>query len=300
LIDKPLQNPFYKLRLSGPETYCFTGLDEAAAFVRKFSKAMRLEQHSEAPGISVTIVPHSRRQKLPQHIEPVFWYDPGSFDREAIRIWVCPGQPGHYWVEIADNLLRGGRLTSPVRSIMDIIYTRSIEQGGLPIHGGLLVKDGHGVIIAAGGETGKSTCCRRIEEPWVALCDDQALIRHDDGGEYRVHPFPTWSDILLHERKVSWQSSRSVRLVGIFLLQQAAKDSVESLGQGESVVRLAELSVHALDLFNTGPIPQTHAKPVRSKIFANAAALIGQVPVYVLGASLRGKFWEKIEETLGL
>ena len=45
------------------------------------------------------------------------------------------------------------------------IYERALGDGGLPFHAGLAAWNGKGVLFAASGGTGKSTCCRRLPSP---------------------------------------------------------------------------------------------------------------------------------------
>jgi hypothetical protein len=41
------------------------------------------------------------------------------------------------------------------------------------------------------------------------------------------------------------------------------------------------------------------AQELRRAMFANACALVGQIPTFHLRVSLTGSFWEKIEAVLG-
>ena len=116
------------------------------------------------------------------------------------------------------------------------IYRESINMGGFPLHAGLAELDGKGVIIAGPGDTGKSTCCTRLPDYWTALCDDEALVVADNKGNFRAHPFPTWSDYLWRGSEKTWNIQRSVPISGIFFIEQSKDDKAIPLGEGQSAV----------------------------------------------------------------
>ena len=117
------------------------------------------------------------------------------------------------------------------------IHRHALNAGGTPIHAALASHRGRGVLIAAAGETGKSTCSRRLPEGrWQAICDDQALVMRDTDGDFRAHPFPTWSDHLWRDSQNSWAVDRAVPLSAIFFLEQASTDKVAPLGDPSEAV----------------------------------------------------------------
>jgi len=61
-------------------------------------------------------------------------------------------------------------------------------------------------LLTAHSGGGKTTASNRLPAPWVALCDDTALIVRDDAGAYWVHPMPTWSHIFREEKISSWDT----------------------------------------------------------------------------------------------
>ncbi|MCP4754442.1 MAG: SynChlorMet cassette protein ScmC, partial [Proteobacteria bacterium] len=178
------------------------------------------------------------------------------------------------------------------------IYQRSIVDRGLPFHAALIESEGRGVLLAARGDTGKSTCCRRLPDHWKPLCDDEALIVLDKRkNQYRVHPFPTWSDFLWKRGENSWNVHYSVPLHGVFFLEQSEIDEVEPVGEGQAAILINESSSQVCQKFWRS-VEKKNEMRFRTEVFRNASKLARSVPAYRLRVSLRGKFWEKIEKAL--
>jgi SynChlorMet cassette protein ScmC len=178
------------------------------------------------------------------------------------------------------------------------IYWESISRGGLPFHAALLEYQGHRVVLAAPGETGKSTCSRRVPPPWRALSDDEALVVLSPEGRYLVHPFPTWTDYLWERAENTWPVEDALPLAGIFFLEQAAEDDCLPLGGARAALAATGSAGQVMNRFlSWGEAGQ--ARELRMVMFDNACALAKRVPAFRLRVSRTGRFWEKIEATLG-
>lgn len=179
------------------------------------------------------------------------------------------------------------------------IHRHALDVGGTPIHAALATCDGRGVLIAAPGQTGKSTCCRRLPGDWEALCDDQTLVLRDPDGGFRAHPFPTWSDYLWRDSHKSWVVGRAVRLSAIFFLEQASTDRAMPVGDPAEAV----LSVFAAAKQAWQPcwerVPSDEKKNASSLLFHIASEIAGAVPCFRLSATLEGEFWKEMEDALG-
>jgi len=184
-----------------------------------------------------------------------------------------------------------------MRMSLQPIYQRAQDSGGLPLHAGLVARDGVGVLLAAQRNTGKSTCCRRIPSPWHALCDEEALIVQDNQKRYLAHTFPTWSDYLEKRSEPRWNVQRYVPLEAIFFLEQARTDEVVPVGQGEAAVHLYQ-SATQVCYRNWVKLNREEIRPLRKKLFENACELAAAIPVFELRVSLNGRFWEKMEAVL--
>ena len=189
------------------------------------------------------------------------------------------------------------RLKEQMRHVLFPIYESTVCKGGLPLHAALVEHDGEGVLLVGRSGVGKSTACRRLRPGWNVLCDDMALAVRTSGGGFRVHPLPTWSVVRAGTKERTWNIKYSVGLKGIFFLTQAAEDEVIPAGKAMASVILADAAMTVFHSVQAGPGPMEKS-PLFSNVFANAAAMAATVPAFVLRVSLRGRFWEKIEEVL--
>ena len=178
------------------------------------------------------------------------------------------------------------------------IYRQSIRRGGLPFHAALVEKKGAGVLLAAPGDTGKSTCCRRLPDDWKPLCDDETLVVLDNEKRFRGHPFPTWSDYLARDSAKTWDIQHSVPLCGIFFFEQSDTDEATALGQGEAAAFVNRSAAQVCEKYSRRG-NREFQRNFRKQIFNNAYALPKDVPAFKLRISLNGRFWEKIEQVLG-
>jgi SynChlorMet cassette protein ScmC len=177
------------------------------------------------------------------------------------------------------------------------IYQKSIGRGGLPFHAALIEKKGAGVLLAASGDTGKSTCCRRLAANWTPLCDDEALVIADKEKRFRAHPFPTWSDYMYRGSDNTWDIQYSVPLCGVFFLEQSDTDETIALGQGEAAALVNKSVTQVCEKYwRTGS--REFQRNFRRQVFNNAYALAKNIPAFKLRVSLNGRFWEKIEQAL--
>jgi SynChlorMet cassette protein ScmC len=117
-------------------------------------------------------------------------------------------------------------------------------------------------------------------------------------GIWQAHPLPTWSAIKAGEATWPCRINIGIPVAAIFFLIRSETDGVERLGRGVSAIGIkdnASICFRYLDRY----FHEAHHRPLRRKIFENAALLTKHLPVYALRASLQGRFWEKIEEVLG-
>jgi len=177
------------------------------------------------------------------------------------------------------------------------IFQRSIFLGGLPLHAGLAELDGKGVLLAAPGNTGKSTCCRRLPDHWKPLCDDLTLVVRDEHKKYHVHPFPTWSDYLLKREENSWDVQYSVPLSAIFFIEQAESSKAIPLDIGKSAVNITDSSFQVLSNFFK-IMSWEEQLTLKKGIFSNAYEIAKNIPAFRLHVSFNGRFWEEMEKSL--
>jgi SynChlorMet cassette protein ScmC len=177
------------------------------------------------------------------------------------------------------------------------IYQRAQNSGGLPLHAALVNQNGNGIVLSAPGDTGKSTCCRRLPQPWQALCDDETLIVRDNQKRYFVHPFPTWSDLLWRRSERTWNVQHHLPLSAIFFLEQGESDKAVPIGHGEAAIYINE-SASLVCQRTWRNLDKDEERKLRKLLFQNACQLARAVPTFTLSVSLSGRFWKEIEKAL--
>jgi len=218
-----------------------------------------------------------------------------EIDYSTMRIWV------HHKVEdvIYEKCSSAGATPEPNKVCFYFfpIYRKVLDAGGMPVHAALVEWEGKGILLAAPGDSGKSTCCRRLPLPWRVLGDEEALVIRDQDGSYLAHPFPTWSDIYERGLKKSWDVQRSVPLSAIFFLEKSEEVEVAKIGRGHAAMQLNRL---AREKVTRSWWCDDVEEVIRltCKLFDNSCDLVREIPSYVLRTNLTGRFWEKIEEVL--
>ena len=181
--------------------------------------------------------------------------------------------------------------------LSQIFCSKAEERGGVSIHGALADKNGNGIILAGGGNVGKTTASRRLPLSWRSLSDDSSLIVLDKKSNYRAHPWPTWSSLISGEKVQTWDVQFSVPLKAIFILNQSEMDKVEPIGRGQAVCLLNETVCQAWwGLDSRLRDKEKHA--LRLQRFDNICQLVQAVPTYLLHISKNGFFWKEIEKVL--
>ncbi len=177
------------------------------------------------------------------------------------------------------------------------IHLHAAACGGGPFHATLAEYNGRGILIAAAGDTGKTTCYRRLPPPWSPLSDDQALVVRKGDGSFVAHPFPTWSEHLMQRSDQSWPAARSVSLKAVFFLEQADVDEVLALSPGRASPLLFDAQKQVWERY-WARLGEKTCEKQRTMVFDNACTMARTIPTFVLKATLHGRFWEEIEAVL--
>lgn len=278
--------------------WIFLATPSLRPWMKKFARIMNLRPDEAAPQkdwprmVFVRKDSDKNRLVLPPGFPADGWE---AKDRPSIRFWRHRALPDII-CEIGDDRDRTVEITTMLTS-MGIIYLRTQEKGGLPVHAALLEHNGKGVLLAGPSRSGKSTSCGRLTLPWRVLSDDAALILRGDGRGYIAHPIPTWTDYLCGRSKKIWDVRRHVPVSAIFFLEKADIDGVFPLGGGEAAVLLNDSSTYLyLRILNSLDVRERRS--VREKIFDNACEFAKAIPTFTLKTSLTGKFWEEMERVL--
>ncbi|HME42982.1 MAG TPA: SynChlorMet cassette protein ScmC [Syntrophorhabdales bacterium] len=294
----------YLLRLADGQGWEIIAGRGAELWVRKLASIMRLA-HCASNGYPKLVF---MRKSLGRD----WWRDPVS----GLAATVAENLPEKGWIahdlislhlwahnEVPDVLCEMGDEEDHDLDIVRMwlglapVYNRTLELGGLPLHSALVERNGTAVLLAGPGGTGKSTCCRRIPPPWKALCDDLSLAVQDEDEHYRVHPFPTWSNYLWKLSEGTWDVQQHLPLSAMFFLEQWEYDEVEELGQGQASILITESAQQICQTAWRNLIPEEE-RGLKEKLFQNACAVAGTIPIFKLRVSLEGRFWETMERVL--
>ncbi len=218
-------------------------------------------------------------------------------DLKAVKLWSHPCVPD----VICEIGCENDHTLDIIRMWLALhpIYQRAQESGGLPLHAALVARNGMGVLLAAQGGVGKSTCSRRLPPRWRALSDDETLVVRDDQKRFFAHPFPTWSDHLWRGSTQTWNVQKHLPLSAIFFLEKADTDKVVSLSQSQAAVSINE---SATEVCRRGwrNMEQNRQRRAKEQLFSNACELAKRVPAFKLRFSPNGRFWEEMEKALSL
>ena len=294
----------YCMRLANGQGWQITATEEVGSWVEKLTRIMELKE-CDSDGYPKLVFVHNENVEE-RNREPVCYLHPRIKDGLPTNGW----QPQDFvWLqiwthpEIRDVICEmkpQGEKEEDIlamRMALQPIYQRIQDSGGLPLHAALLEWNGFGILLAASGSIGKSTCCRRLRGPWRALCDDEALVVRDNKEGYLVHPFPTWSDYYLNRSEQTWNIQRSLPLSAIFLLEQAEADEVVPIGQGQAAA-LVYVSATQVCARNWMTISHEQLTIARKRLFENVCDLAKEIPAYKLKVSLEGDFWGEMEKVL--
>jgi len=294
----------YLLRLANGQGWEFVAADGAGHWVEKLASIMELKR-CEADGCPKLFFVRAEfgtdrwQGPLSRLLRSMAGDLPQSgwmfCDVRHLRIWAHP--------DVADVICETGDVgihevdISRMWQSLFPVYKRAADSGGLPLHAALVERNGTGVLLAAPGGTGKSTCCRRIPPPWKALCDDLTLAVADTDSQYRVHPFPTWSEYLWRRSETTWDVQRYLPLSAIVFLEQGTSDEMLPIGKGEAAACIMESASQVYHSF-WGDLALGEQRSLKEKVFENACGLARSVPAFRLRVSLEGRFWEQLDRVL--
>jgi len=291
----PLFSRGYALYLNDNNKWWVTGNNDIIHWVDELAGIMELKE-SEPDGLSrliFTAMSNDNKSSISEYFnaDDPEWL---CHDQKTLRIWRNDNVPDVI-CEVNNEYVSETRYINMWYSLTPI-YWRNIQYGGLPFHSALAELDGYGVLIAASGNTGKSTCCRRLPDYWKPLCDDESLIVLNTE-RYFAHPFPTWSNYLWKNSGSTWDVQYSVPIRAIFFLEQSKTDEVIPLRMGESASYINESSVQVCHKFLHNIDKESKIRLITA-IFNNACEIAKNIPAFRLCASLHGNFWEEIEKVI--
>ncbi len=278
-----------ELNLPNPFGWRIKGIGKCVELVDGLSKIMQLPQTSEGAA-EMTVMSRS-------------YYDSFSekecsdlqifYSRKAVRLF----HNGHFkkWLMVlSEDILNDRDIRIVLMWLMlRPFYLHCLSNGGLPVHASSASLNEQGIIVAAAGDTGKTTTVRRLPEPWKEHGDDTALLLPDNDG-FRFYPLPTWSEFIYGRSKsASWNVEKGTNLAGIFFLEQSEQDKAERISLPQSIMSLYESSMEAL-----GGLEKDMSNKLRVKIFETTVSIAESIPSFALHATINGRVWESIESKI--
>ena len=278
-----------KLDLPGVFGWRIKGIGKGAELVRELKRIMRL---AETPDESaeITVMPRPYYDSLSEKERSELQI---SYSRKAVRLF--HNCRLNTWLLVIPEDILSDRNTRIVLLwlILKPFYLHCFSNGGLPVHAASASLNGHGIIIAASGDTGKTTTVRRLPYPWRELGDDSALLLPENN-KFRLYPLPTWSEFIYGgNHSVSWNIGKGTDIAGIFFLKQSEQDRTERL---PSTIGIMSLYHSAMEV--AGELKKDITRELNTKIFETAGDITSKVPTLFLHATLTGKVWESIEQQL--
>jgi SynChlorMet cassette protein ScmC len=305
-MPRSLADNTYVLSLTRHFAWNLSATKGADAWLKSFASVLGLQRGSRCGSPRITFIRGAGAG--PPFTEPPWPPDSGELKRLGREGWKTDDLTlVSFWTPPQGSDLVCELLNSHARKIAVLmmgealhpVYHKAIEAGGMPLHGALVELNGQGVVLAGANDAGKTTCCRRLPDPWKVLCDDEILIVKEAGNGYRAHPFPTWSDYFLSRSRESCDVSRSVPLSAIFFLQQAPSIEILPMGRGQAAARINESAGQAC-FWRLKALELALRRVWTTKLFDNTCDLAGNVPAFLLRLNLTGRFWEDIERVLAV
>lgn len=285
----------YNLQLSSGDVWFLCGNNGLTPWLDKFASIMELSQSISNGYPKLIFSPLSQGEAgeiFHSNAENKEWT---CHDEKIVRIWKNPSVPDVI-CEVRNDINHEIDILNMGISLKPI-YQKAQDKGGLPLHAALAELNGNGILIAASGGTGKSTCSRRLPDHWKALCDDETLIVLDSQKHYQAHPFPSWSNYLWKSSETTWNVQHSVPLSAIFFLEQAEADEVVPVTEGQAAILINESANQVCRKFSRN-LKGEDKRMLTQQIFNNACEMAKKIPAFILRAGLHGKFWEDMEEAI--
>lgn len=294
----------YKLRLGDGQGWHFIATPETSKWVKKLATIMELDTYDAEKYPKLIFIKRKSSErgfrrlvcrlasKIQKDLPRTGWQ---AYGRKWLRFWSHSQFP--------DIICEVGLEENQIMNFLIMwfslfpIYQQAQHRGGMPLHAALVEREGTGVLLAAPGKVGKSTCCRRIPYPWRSLCDDETIVVRDNKNGYVAHPFPTWSDYLWQSSGRTWNVQRYLSLAAIFFLQQAETDEVIPAGQGRTALLISQ-SESCIALRNRVTLGRKEEMSSKTESFSNACEIAKAIPGYILRVSRSGQFWEEIAKVL--
>ena len=280
----------YELKLADGRSWVIICSEELDAWGEEVAGIMGLKRVCRNEDSSIIFVCSKIQFTIPSQVwQRMSW-------PLRIQIW-ANSVSGDILCEFGDPQMNEDWPYRIMEDFFHLVYYDILTRGGFTCHAALVELNGNGYILSGPSDIGKTTCCRRIPSPWVALCDDRVLVVRDKQKRYFAHPFPTWNDYILARGKPSWNSQYFIPVKGVFFLRHSiVKEHLRPIGAGEMAV-LLQKTVMA-DILGRLLDHKRDIKDLRGKVIDVICQFLLQVPAFSFEVSLTGTFWKLIEDMI--
>jgi len=282
----------YKLPLSDGTTWGFCATESIFPWLKMLAEIMQLKKaENEKIDRKILFIALNKKNVLPSDIKDWRRYKQGS----VYRIWSGKNS-SETFVELNKDYLDHPEIKIiNMWSTLKAIFRYYVDTNIGPAHAASAVFKGKGILIAASGGTGKSTCMRRLPDNWTPLSDDTTLIVRNKKKEINIHPMPTWSDHLWSDKFSTFPVQKAVPLKAIFFLKQSSSDKVTEIHNTSATQEINKCFNQIWQSYIEKLTTEEKNTMIR-KLFNTAYDIAGEIPCYSLEATLNGKFWEEIEK----
>ena len=274
-----------------PFNWKIKAIGQAAKPLAALRDIMLLPESSETDA-DLAVMPRSEYDLIPENERSGFNI---FYSRQAVRLF--HDERNDKWLLVFPEYILNDRTTRIILMWLMLrpFYLRCLCNGGLPVHASSAERDGKAIIIAAAGDTGKTTTVRRLPPPWCELGDDAALLLpYAEGNGFNLFPLPTWSEFIYGANPtVSWSMKCDNKLAAVFFLKQAEYDKAEYLNSTRAMILLQQSAMEII-----GELKEKLSVEQNLKTLDTAGRVIKATSAFTLHATLDGRIWEEINEKL--
>lgn len=283
----------FTLKFADGTNWGFTANSATSPWLEEFAKIMRLNELLSGEKIDRKLIFLALKNDNLEYLKD--WNS--CTQGKVYRIWEHNDIPENV-IELNLDFIDHEeiRYINMSASLKSVFKYYIYNEGG-PVHATFAEYKGKGILIAASGGTGKSTCYKRFPKgKWTPLSDDNVLLVKKNE-QIMVHPMPTWSDYLWKRDFTIFKTSYFAPLSAIFFLEQAKTDEVVFLSKNMAINKVYESFKQIWEAFWV-KMEKDAKIAMNKKIFNTAAGIAKVTPCYVLNATLHGNFWEEIERVI--
>ena len=290
----------YALNFIHPNhSWTITASAELTEWLQDFAAIMNLGRANDCKGGRIYV---ARQEKgKPPEMNPGW---KGFSGRYGCFSWKTGANPGEIRAEIPSESEEDWFIRTIAFKMLLIAAAASLPENVLLLHAATLIKNDEAILIAASSGGGKSTTVRRLPSSWKAPGDESCLLAPDSLGGYRVQVLPTWSRIIernpdsrLGGDGLQWDTRQSYPVRALCILKQDQKDDLSPVELLQATVCLSD-AARQLVWYSLADMDSAFRPWFLRRSFDAACHVAKNTPVYLLSATLEGKFWEVLEEAL--